>query len=247
MLNDQDLDRYSRQVILPQITEEGQEKLFRAKLLLVGLGGLGCPAATYLALAGVGQIALVDDDVIEASNLPRQTLFEEADIGRPKAEAAAEKLSYLNSSGHFTAYHQRFDSQGSYGEDSVIWLDASDSYTSRAEVALAAGQQKKILITAAAQAFQGQVATLYSGADDACFHGLYPSSPQENAVSRCEQVGILGTTVGIIGTMLAQEAIRELLGLEGGLRNRVLLYDGLFIRMQKMALQQRRKDCQICK
>ena len=132
-------------------------------------------------------------------------------------------------------------------QDSTIWLDASDSYTSRAEVALAAGQQEKTLITAAAQAFQGHVATLLAGEDNACFHGLYPKPPQDNSVSRCEQVGVLGTTVGIIGTMLAQEAIREILGLSGGLHNQVLLYDGLFTRMQKMALQQRRKDCQICK
>ena len=246
MLNDQDLERYSRQVILPQIGEEGQEKLLSAKILLVGLGGLGCPAATYLALAGVGKITLVDDDLIERSNLPRQTLFDEADIGRPKALVAAEKLSYLNSSGVFEAHHQRFDPKGSYCDDSSIWLDASDNYTSRAEIALAAGKQGKTLVTAAAQGFQGQVATLLSGADNACFHGLYPNPPQETSVSRCEQVGVLGTTVGIIGTMLAQEAIREILDLGGGLHNQVLLYDGLFSRMQKLTLQQCRKECQIC-
>ncbi len=246
MLNDQDLERYSRQVILPQIGEEGQEKLFSAKVLLVGLGGLGCPAATYLALAGVGQITLVDDDLIERSNLPRQTLFDEADIGRPKALVAAEKLSYLNSVAVFQAQHQRFDPKASYCDTSTIWLDASDNYTSRAEIALAAGQQEKILVTAAAQAFQGHVATLVSGADNACFHGLYPNAPQDDAVSRCEQVGVLGTAVGIIGTMLAQEAIREILELAGGLRNQVLLYDGLFTRMQKLALQQCRKECPIC-
>ena len=246
MLSDHELERYSRQVILPQIGEEGQEKLLSAKILLVGLGGLGCPAATCLALAGVGQITLIDHDLIELSNLPRQTLFEEVDIGRPKALVAAERLSYLNSAGVFNPHHQRFDADAIFCPDSTLWIDATDHYASRAEIALAAERQQKTLVTAAAQGFQGHVATLLPGAENACFHGLYPNRPQDTAVSRCEQVGVLGTTVGIIGTMLAQEVIREILGLSGGVQNQFLLYDGLYNRMQKMTVAQRRGDCPIC-
>ena len=246
MLEDQDLDRYSRQVILPQIGEEGQEKLFAAKVLLIGVGGLGCPAATYLALAGVGQITLVDDDLIERSNLPRQSLFEEADIGRPKALVAAERLGYLNSAAVFQAHHERFDANAAYGAESSIWVDASDNYASRAEIAMAAAVQNKTLVTAAVQAFQGHVATLLPGADHACFHGLYPHQPQDAAVSRCEQVGVLGAVTGIVGAMQAQEVIREILQLQGSLKNTMVLYDGLFHRMQTMLIQQRRRECEIC-
>ena len=246
MLHDRDLERYARQVILPQIGEDGQEKLFSAKVLLVGLGGLGCPAATYLALAGVRHMTLVDNDVIELSNLPRQTLFEEADIGRPKAVVAAERLGYFNSAGAFEPQHQRFDADAEYGAKADLWIDATDHYASRTAIAEAAGQQQKTLITAAAQGFQGHIATLLPGADNACFHGLYPHQPQDTTVSRCEQIGIFGAVAGMMGMMLAQEVVREVLGLPGGVRNRLLLYDGLYNRMQNMAIPERRRDCLIC-
>ncbi|NQY82691.1 MAG: HesA/MoeB/ThiF family protein [Alphaproteobacteria bacterium] len=248
MLNDADLERYARQVILEQIGEEGQERLRASKVLLIGLGGLGCPVAMYLALAGVGRVVLVDHDQVERSNLPRQPLFGDADLGRPKVMVAAECLGFLNPDSACEAVMQRFDVQiaSTHGLEADLWIDASDNYITRSDIALSAAKHERRVVMAAVQGFQGHITTIDPGAENACFHGLFPTPPSDKAVSHCEQVGILGAVAGVLGTMLAVEAIKELLGIGQGLTNQILLYDGLFARVQKMKILHKRRDCSAC-
>lgn len=234
MLSDDDLERYSRQVVLEQIGEAGQEKLKASKVALCGLGGLGCPAATYLSLCGIGELVLIDHDLVESSNLPRQPLYEEADIGRPKAIVAAEKLGYLNPHCHHVAMSQRMDAEIAQGaaKDCTLWIDATDNYHARAQIAELALLAKRPVLTASVQGMQGHITTLPTDPARGSFYDVYPHKPNQATVSQCEQVGILGAVAGVLGAMLAQEAVKEILLIGEGLSGKLLLYDGLYGRVQ---------------
>ena len=234
MLNDQDLERYSRQVIFEQIGEGGQEKLCNSKVVLCGLGGLGCPAATYLVLAGLGEIVLIDHDHVESSNLPRQTLFEEADIGRPKVMAAAERLGYYNPACRILPVMKRMNSDvvEEYATGSCLWIDATDHYQAREDIAALALSHQSLLISASVQGMQGHITTFAADPKEGTFKDVYPHKPNQTRISQCEQVGIVGSVAGVLGSMLATEAIKEILHIGQGLKGKMLLYDGLFARVR---------------
>lgn len=209
-----DFRRYARQTILPEIGVHGQAMLRDSAALIVGCGGLGCAAAPYLAGAGVGRLVLVDDDVIEASNLQRQLLFRTADVGRPKAEVAAAALRALNPEVAVEAHVARVtrDEVERQAREVDVVLDCSDNFATRYAINAACVRTRRPLVSGAAIRFEGQLAVFDLRRGGPCYACLYPESANLQG-ERCEDAGILGPVVGTIGTLQALEAIKLLLGL----------------------------------
>ncbi len=213
-------------MLLPGFGEEGQQKLMQAKVLVIGAGGLGCPALQYLAAAGVGTIGVVDDDTVSLHNLHRQILFGAADIGRNKAEAAAERLRYLNPEIVVLTYPVRLTNQNALeliaGFDLVV--DGSDNFSTRYVVNDACILLKKPLVHGAISQYEGQVAVFSGGIN---YRDLFPLPPQPGSVPNCGEAGVLGVLPGIIGSLQAAEAIKLLAGLGRPLINRLFTYHAL--------------------
>lgn len=228
--SERELDRYARQMVLPEVGGRGQERLRAATVALVGVGGLGAPAALYLAAAGVGRLRLIDDDVVARGNLHRQVLFAEADVGRPKVEAARARLLALNPDIDIEARRARFDAEtaAALGADVDLVLDGSDNFATRAAVAAAAAASARPLVSGSVQGLEGQL-TLFAPFDrpDApCFRCLFPADPPADALPSCALGGILGPVAGQIGALMATEALKRILGLEPSLVGTLLLIDG---------------------
>lgn len=204
--------RYARQIILPGWGEEGQQKLAEAKVLVVGAGGLGSPCLLALAAAGIGTLGILDYDKVELSNLNRQVLFETSDIGRSKAESAADALADLNPeiTLHVLAQKLVAENAASLIAPYDLVIDGSDGVATRLHVQHACFSLKKPLITAAVLGFEGQMA-LFTG--QPCYRCLYPVPPPEDAIPRCAENGIFGGVTGVMGNLLATQAVKHLLGL----------------------------------
>lgn len=248
MLSDAELDRYARQIILPAFGGAGQAKLKAAHVAVIGAGGIGCPAITYLAAAGVGKLTIIDHDVVELSNLQRQPLFTDDDIGMPKAEIAAEAVDRINPHVDFAAHIIRLtdeNSQALLGGASLI-LDGCDNFETRLAVNRAAVALNIPLLSAAIGAFEGQVA-LYEGwrADRACYACLVGSDPDREGIN-CAETGVMGALAGMIGTMAALEAVRALTGLGSTLTGRLAIVDMLDRRWREVGVP---KDplCPVCR
>lgn len=218
--------RYSRQLILPEIGVRGQQRLRHASVLLIGAGGLGCPAALYLAAAGVGRLGLIDADAVSLSNLHRQILHATADIGRAKVESAKATLGALNPEVEITTHHARFDAATARAllpaYDLVV--DGSDNFTTRYLVNDACVLWRKPLIYGGVVQFRGQLMVIEPG-QSACFRCVFPEPPE--GVRDCQTAGVLGATAGVIGALMAQEALKRLLGIGQLLQNRLLVVDAL--------------------
>ncbi|AOM42067.1 HesA/MoeB/ThiF family protein [Xenorhabdus hominickii] len=226
MLNDQEFMRYSRQLLLEDIGPDGQEKLKASKVLVVGLGGLGSPAALYLAAAGVGNLYLADDDNLHISNLQRQILYRTADVPTNKATLAAKQLTDLNPLINITVIHERQD-QSSLAElvrqvDMV--LDCCDNMATRHAINAACVAENKPLISGSAVGFSGQLMVFEPPYQHGCYACLYPD--QEEPQRNCRTAGVLGPVVGVIGTLQALEAIKMLSGLSSSLSGKLRLFDG---------------------
>lgn len=209
-----DFERYARQVVLPEIGEEGQQKLNQSSVLCIGAGGLGSPALIYLAAAGVGHIGIVDDDTVSISNLQRQILFSEQDIGRPKTAVAASKLSELNSKCHIEAYNERFTAHSAerlLASFDVV-IDGTDNFASKFLINDACVKYNKTLIYGSILGFEAQVA-VFSAANGVCYRCLYPKAPSGH-IPNCAEAGVVGAMAGIAGTVQALEAVKMLLGVE---------------------------------
>ncbi|WP_294645106.1 molybdopterin-synthase adenylyltransferase MoeB [uncultured Aureimonas sp.] len=241
-LSADELGRYARHIVLPEIGGPGQQRLKRSRVLLVGAGGIGSPAALYLAAAGVGTIGLVDDDHVSLSNLQRQVLFETADLDRPKVEAAAEALGRLNPHVAVEAHPVRLDASNGPALVSRydVVVDGSDNFTTRflvADLCEAAGVP---LVTVAVQRFSGSLTTLMphrAGPDGRLFpryRDLFPEPPPEGTVPTCAEAGILGVVTGIMGTMGAAEAIKLVAGVGDPMVGRLLLVDILRMRFEEI-------------
>ncbi|MBG5986997.1 HesA/MoeB/ThiF family protein [Proteus vulgaris] len=226
MLNDNDFMRYSRQVMLEDIGLEGQNKLQQARVLIVGLGGLGSPASLYLAGAGIGELILVDDDKLHVSNLQRQILYRTQDIPNAKSEVARQSLLALNPEIKITSYKQRIDddSLSKLVKEADLVLDCTDNMLTRQAINRACVAQQTPLISGSAVGFSGQLMVFEPPFTHGCYHCLYPdeTEPQRN----CRTAGILGPVVGVIGTLQALEAIKLLSGLPCSLSGKLHLFDG---------------------
>lgn len=209
-------DYYSRQIRLPEMGALGQKKLSQASVLIVGAGGLGCPAATYLTAAGVGHLAICDGDQVELSNLHRQTLYRVDDVGKPKAPLAATRLSRLNPQVHFSIlpFHLRADQAASFIEDYDLVLDCTDNFRTKFLIHDLCYMLKKPLLSASIYQFEGQIRFFpFHKEPSGCLRCLWPEIPQEGCVANCVDAGVLGATAGVLGSLQASETLKFLLGL----------------------------------
>ncbi|MDG6983815.1 MAG: molybdopterin-synthase adenylyltransferase MoeB [Nitrososphaerota archaeon] len=227
-LTEAEVKRYARHLVLPEIGAEGQSKLKAASVLVVGVGGLGVPAAVQLAAAGVGRIGLLDGDTVEASNLQRQFIFSEADVGRKKAEAAAERLRQVNPNVRVASYDVRLGSDNALdfiGEYDVV-IDATDNLPSRYLISDACVMLSKPDVYASAQAFDGQVSVFYPPLGP-CYRCVYPAPPPPESVRSCEETGVMSAVPSVLGTLQAVQAVALILQRGSPLVGRLLVFDAL--------------------
>ena len=227
-LTEEEKKRYNRHLILDQVGESGQKKLKAAKVLVIGAGGLGCPALQYLTAAGVGTIGIIDFDYVDVSNLQRQILFTSHDIGRNKAEVAAKHLHELNEAVHFNVYPEKLTTHNAIQrfEEYDFVLDGSDNFATRYLVNDASVITGTSLIYGSIYKFQGQVSVFnYNGGPS--YRCLFPSPPAPGTIKNCSEIGVIGALPGIIGTQQANEAIKLILGIGEPLSGKLLIYDAL--------------------
>ncbi len=238
--------RYARHIMLPEVGEEGQAKLLDAKVLCLGAGGLGSPAALYLAAAGVGTLGIVDDDVVDESNLQRQVLHNVERLGMPKVESAARTLQALNPDVKVVPHRARLSSENVLeilgGYDLVV--DGADNFPTRYLLNDAALKLGKPVVHASIFRFEGQVTTFLPG-EGPCYRCLYPEPPPPGMAPSCQEAGVLGVLPGMIGTLQANEALKLLLGIGRSLSGRLLVLDALETKIRELRL---RKDpaCPVC-
>ena len=246
MLSHEELLRYSRHLTLPDVGLEGQSKLRAARVLLVGAGGLGSPAALYLAAAGVGTIGIVDFDVVDRSNLQRQILFGTSEIGTPKTDAARDRLRDVNPHVDIETFEQKLTSANALetvrGFDVVV--DGSDNFPTRYLVNDACVLLGKPDIYGSVFRFDGQV-SVFSAKQGPCYRCLYSEPPPPDLVPSCAEGGVLGVLPGIIGSLQALEVIKLIVGFGDSLIGRLLLFDGRKMQFRELALQ-KDPDCPVC-
>lgn len=249
MLSDQDFLRYNRQIMLPQIGESGQERLAQSQVLLVGAGGLGSAAALYLAGAGIGQLVIADDDTVESSNLQRQVIYRDSDLGQSKAESAAKQALALNPHIRVRPVKARLAAQRLAMEVALadVVLDCSDNLATRHAVNQACFQAKTPLIAGAAIRWQGQLMAFdFRQGSGPCYHCLFPLSPEPpESPQNCSNAGIAGPVVGMIGTMQALETVKLLSGAGQVAFGRLQQFDGLSMAWQTFNLTQD-TSCPVC-
>lgn len=240
MLTDEDRERYLRHILLKEVGAQGQQKLKAARVLVVGAGGLGAPALLYLAAAGVGAIGVVDDDVVALSNLQRQVLFADEDVGTAKTERAAAMLKRLNPSVVVAPYRLRLSDDNAdellAGYDLV--LEGVDNFETRYVLNRAAARRRIPLISAAAARFDGRLSVFkpYAGRGLPCFRCYAPEAPPRDEAISCDEEGVLGPVVGVIGALAALEAVKEIVGFGESLAGRLLIFDGLRAIARNVAL-----------
>lgn len=228
MLSQEENKRYNRHLILDQVGQIGQEKLKAAKVLVVGAGGLGCPVLQYLTAAGVGTIGIIDFDTVALSNLQRQILFTTTDIGKNKAEVAADRLRQVNPHVDFQVYMERLSSINALRifADYDLIVDGTDNFSSRYLVNDACVLTNKPFVFGSIYSFEGQVSVFnYKGG--ASYRCLFPVPPKPGSVKNCSEIGVLGVLPGIIGTQQANEALKIILGIGEPLSGKLLIYDAL--------------------
>lgn len=244
---DADLERYARHLVLPDLGGPGVGRIRAAKVLILGAGGLGSPLALYLAAAGVGSLGLCDDDVVSLSNLQRQILHSTADVGRPKLESAAEKLRALNPGVEISPHPERLTEANAErilsGYDLVC--DGSDSFETRALTNRTAARLRIPLISAAMERWSGQISVYRPWLGGPCLACVFPEPSAPGLAPDCAVGGVLGPLPGVMGSLMAVEALKLIAGAGEPLDGRMLLYDGLDARMRVVGLK-KRPDCPVC-
>lgn len=246
-LTDADRARYSRHLLLPQIGEAGQTRLKDARVLLVGVGGLGSPAALYLAAAGVGTIGLADNDTVALHNLQRQIAHRNADVGRPKVESGADTLRALNPTVSVVLHPEGVTATNALSLFSQydIVLDGSDNFATRYLVGDACVLARKPLVAGSVFRFDGQLAVFDTAAGGPCYRCLFPEAPAPGTAPGCGEAGVVGALCGVIGAMQALETVKLVTGAGEPLRGRLHIYDGLNARTRTLTIP-RNPDCACC-
>ena len=243
--SEDEIQRYARHILLPEVGGTGQDALKKASILVVGAGGLGSPLALYLAAAGVGRIGLVDDDVVELSNLQRQIAHVTDRIGQPKVDSAAKALHAINPGTQVDCHNVRLTADNARelvrGYDLVC--DGCDNFATRYLVADACALEERTLISAAVLRFEGQLSTFRPGGP--CYRCLYPEAPPAGTTPSCAEAGVFGAVTGVMGTLQATEALKEILQIGESLAGRLLVWDALAMRFHTIALPAD-PDCALC-
>ena len=244
-----DIQRYSRHILLAEVGGTGQAKLRAARVLVVGAGGLGSPLILYLAAAGIGTIGIVDDDVVEMSNLQRQVAHTTAGLGRPKADSAAAAATAINPGVRIDVHRTRLgpdnalDLVGGYD----IVCDGTDNFATRFLVADACVLARRTLVSAAVLRFEGQLSVFkpHEGPAHPCYRCLYTEAPPSGMSPTCSEAGVLGAVTGVMGTLQATEVLKEMLGVGESLSGRLLIWDALATKFHTMRLR-RDPECPSC-
>ena len=246
-MNDHQLLRYSRHILLPQIGYEGQQKLVEGHVLIIGAGGLGAPAALYLAAGGVGRLTICDFDAVDLTNLQRQIIHTTQSVGLNKAVSAQQTLAAINPEVTVQTIDRRMDAEGlmRLAVDADVVIDCSDNFETRYALNQVCVTLRKPLVSGAAIGFEGQVTVFDRRNDDSpCYHCLFPDMGAEEAM-RCAENGVFAPLVGMIGTTQAAEAMKLLLGLGASLQGRLLLLDVLAMEWRSIRLH-RDPACKVC-
>lgn len=245
-LSEQQIERYSRQIILEEVDGAGQEKLLSSKVLVVGAGGLGAPAALYLAAAGVGTIGIIDYDHVDITNLQRQIIHNTADIGTKKVDSARDKIRSINPDVMVRTYHTKVAAENIseliQGYDFVI--DGTDNFPAKFLINDACYFEKVPFSHAGILGFDGQLITIIPG-ETTCYRCIFHSPPPEGVAPSCSQAGVLGALAGVIGSLQAAEAMKYLLGVGDLLTNTLLTYNALKMDFRKVRLN-RNPNCPLC-
>lgn len=248
-MNDQQLLRYSRHILLPQIDIKGQEALIRSRALIIGAGGLGSPLAMYLAASGIGKIIICDNDKVDLTNLQRQIIHSSASIGMPKTSSAQKMLSEINPEVDVVAL-QAYVAEDQLRELTAevdIVMDASDNFATRHQINKACVLNKKPLVSGAVVRFEGQVTVFdLRHHNSPCYHCLFPAQASDDENMHCATLGVFSPLAGIIGCLQAAEAIKILLGIGDTLNGRLLLLDSLTTKWRTIKLK-KDLDCTVCR
>lgn len=243
----EEIERYARHIVLREIGGPGQNKLLNAKLLVIGAGGLGSPVLLYLAAAGVGRLGIVDDDTVSLSNLQRQVLHDTDSIGLLKTASAKQALARVNPGVEVVEHPFRLSAEN---VDEVISgydlvLDGTDNFATRYLVNAACVRAKKPLISAAMSQWEGQISLYDPAHGGPCYQCVFPEAPAAGLAPNCSEAGVMGALAGVMGSMMAGEAIKQITGAGKVLRGELLIYDSLYGETRKMAIK-RRPDCPVC-
>jgi len=244
-LKEKQINRYSRQIILKKIGPNGQKKILNSSVLVVGAGGLGSPIAIYLAALGVGKIGIVDKDKVEISNLSRQIIFDTSDIGKKKSIVAVNKLKKINPDIKLKSFHENLTTMNinKIAKEYDLIIDGSDNFRTRFLINDYCFKKNKILVSGAISKFDGQVYTFnFHKKKSPCLRCFIPKMPRGPDIDNCEREGILGTLAGIIGSIQANEAVKEILGIGNSLCGHILIVDTLNLKFRKIKLN-KRSDC----
>ncbi|BBM82586.1 molybdopterin-synthase adenylyltransferase MoeB [Candidatus Uabimicrobium amorphum] len=239
--------RYMRHLMLQQVGEQGQLRLKETRVIVIGVGGLGCPILMYLAAAGIGHIAIVDNDVVEESNLQRQVLYANAEIGQPKALVAAQKIRAQNPLISVEVFQERLNQQNYHRLLSAydIVVDGSDNFATRYLVSDACVKLQKPLVYGSIFRFEGQVSLFSTTKDAPCYRCLYPQMPQKDAIPDCSQAGVLGVLPGMIAMFQATETLKHILQIGETLSGKLLCFNALDMEMRKLNIKKNPK-CLAC-
>ena len=246
MTNDQ-LERYSRHIILKEVGGKGQKKLLQSSVLIIGAGGLGSPAAMYLAAAGIGTIGIVDADEVDLSNLQRQIVHTTADIGKAKVKSAKDTMEAINPDVTVNAYRQFVTSENIMDiiKDYDFIIDGTDNFPAKFLINDACVMAKKPFSHAGIIRFKGQLMTYVPG-EGPCYRCVFKNPPPKDAVPTCKQAGVIGAMGGIIGSMQAMEAIKYILGIGNLLVGKLLTYDALTMEVHTVQLPKKVDGCAVC-
>lgn len=245
--SDTELDRYARHIVLRELGGPGQKRLKQARVLVIGAGGLGAPALQYLAAAGVGTIGVIDDDVVENANLQRQVIHRDADIGMPKVFSAQAAMLAQNPNVVVLPYHRRLTDEIATDlfDDFDLILDGTDNFDTRYLANRTAVALGKPLISGALSQWEGQLSVFDPATAGPCYQCIFPEAPAAGLAPSCAEAGVIGPLPGVVGSMMAVEAIKVITGAGQALRGEMLIYDALYGESRKIALT-KRPDCPIC-
>ena len=246
-MTDQQIERYSRHIILKEVGAKGQKKLLNAKVLIIGAGGLGAPAAMYLAAAGVGTIGIVDADEVDLSNLQRQIIHATADIGKPKVKSAKETMNAMNPDVEVKTYHKFVDSTNirEIIREYDFVIDGTDNFPAKFLINDACVMEKKPFSHAGIIRFKGQLMTYVPG-EGPCYRCVFKNPPPKDAVPTCKQAGVIGAMGGVIGSLQAMEAIKYIVGVGELLTGKLLTYDAINQEFRKIKLPSDTHKCPVC-